>query len=31
MNDRAAAARFVGKDCGFCQDPRITIERKHFD
>ena len=30
-NDGNAAARFVGKDCGFCQDKRITIERKHFD
>jgi len=30
-NDRTVAARFVGKDCGFCQDTRLTIERKHFD
>ncbi len=29
-NDRTAAARFVGKDCGFCQDTRLTLERKHF-
>ncbi len=29
--DRTAAARFVGKDCGFCRDPRLTIERKNFD
>lgn len=26
-----AAARFVGKDCGLCKDPRLTIERKQFD
>ena len=29
--DRRAAARFVGKDCGFCTDPRLTIARKGFD
>ena len=30
-NDLTAAARFVGEDCGFCQDKRLTIERKRFD
>ncbi len=30
-NDRAAATRFVGKECGLCRDPRLTIERKGFD
>jgi len=29
--DRRAAARFVGKDCGFCTDTRLTIARKGFD
>ena len=26
----AAAARFTGPDCGFCGDPRLTLERKNF-
>ena len=30
-NDRTAAARFVGKDCGLCSDLRLTIERKRID
>jgi len=30
-NDRAAATRFVGTECGLCRDPRLTIERKGFD
>jgi hypothetical protein len=25
-----AAARFSGPDCGFCRDPRLTLERKNF-
>jgi hypothetical protein len=28
--DAAAAARFTGPDCGFCHDPRLSIERKKF-
>jgi hypothetical protein len=28
--DTAAAARFTGADCGFCHDPRLSIERKKF-
>jgi hypothetical protein len=28
--DTAAAARFAGADCGFCHDPRLSIERKKF-
>ncbi|WP_315760977.1 hypothetical protein [Sphingomonas sp. Y38-1Y] len=28
--DKAAAAKFVGADCGFCRDPRLTIERKNI-
>lgn len=28
--DAAAAARFAGSDCGFCHDPRLSIERKKF-
>jgi hypothetical protein len=30
-NKPAAAAKFVGPDCGFCRDPRLTIERKNFN
>jgi len=26
-----AAAKFKGLECGFCRDPRLTIERKHID
>ncbi|BBD99911.1 hypothetical protein SAMIE_1034120 [Sphingobium amiense] len=26
--DRRAAARFVGPDCGYCRDPRLTIESR---
>lgn len=26
----AAAARFLGPDCGFCRDPRLSLERKNF-
>lgn len=29
--DPAAAARFVGADCDFCQDKRLTIESKNLD
>lgn len=29
-DDRAAAAKFEGADCGFCHDPRLTIERKNI-
>lgn len=28
--DTTAAARFTGADCGFCRDPRLSIERKKF-
>lgn len=27
----SAAAKFKGPACGFCRDPRLTIERKHID
>ncbi|HXR51818.1 MAG TPA: hypothetical protein VN762_06740, partial [Steroidobacteraceae bacterium] len=26
--DKAAQARFVGKDCGLCKDPQWTLEKK---
>jgi hypothetical protein len=26
-----AARQFRGVDCGYCQDSRLTIERKHID
>ena len=28
--DAAAGAKFSGPDCGFCHDPRVTIERKNI-
>jgi len=28
---KAAAARFSGPDCGFCHDPRLTLDRKGID
>jgi len=28
--DAAAGAKFSGPDCGFCHDPRLTIERKNI-
>ncbi len=28
--DAAAAKSFVGEDCGLCQDPRWTLERRQF-
>ncbi|UZK68782.1 hypothetical protein OKW76_12130 [Sphingomonas sp. S1-29] len=27
---KAAEARFTGPECGFCNDPRLTLERKDF-
>ncbi len=30
FGDKAAARRFTGPDCGFCRDPRLTIERKNI-
>lgn len=29
--DRGAAAYFTGRDCRFCADPRLTLERKRID
>jgi len=28
---KAAAARFKGPNCGFCGDPRLTLDRKQID
>lgn len=28
--DAAAGAKFSGPDCGYCRDPRVTIERKNI-
>ena len=28
---KAAAAHFTGPNCGFCRDPRLTLERKGLD
>ena len=28
---KTAAARFKGPDCGFCRDPRLTLDRKGVD
>lgn len=27
-DDKQAAARFIGKDCGLCKDPKWTLEKK---
>ena len=28
--DKAAGAYFAGQDCGICEDPQWTVQRKHF-
>jgi dienelactone hydrolase len=28
---KVAAARFTGPNCGFCQDPRLTLDRKNIE
>jgi hypothetical protein len=29
--DAEAARQFRGSDCGYCEDPRLTLERKNID